>query len=125
MVRIDAPTSIGWVIGRTQTNGPADYAAVNEVQDGFVAMPLSVWPAAPSTPSTAPDPTVDMTTAPVDQVLAMSGTELFEHTAELHPSVPPEDQEAPRTCRDSHGGSPSVATGTSVGSECERTWVAL
>jgi hypothetical protein len=35
VTRIPAPTSYGWIIGRTQTNGPADYPAVNAFQDGF------------------------------------------------------------------------------------------
>lgn len=33
IIRIDSPTSIIWIIGRTQTNGPGDYAAVNKIQD--------------------------------------------------------------------------------------------
>jgi Protein of unknown function (DUF1254) len=39
---------MGWVIGRTQTNGAADYPAVHAVQDGFLATPLSLWPDAPT-----------------------------------------------------------------------------
>ena len=41
--RIESPTAYNWIIGRTQTNGPTDYAAVNAVQDGFRITPLSQW----------------------------------------------------------------------------------
>lgn len=97
--RIDAPTSIGWVIGRTQTNGPADYAAVHEVQAGFVATPLSAWPGTPVVPTSVPDDSVDMATAPVDQVLALSGVEFLRHTAELMMQHPPHLVDQPLVAR--------------------------
>ena len=34
-IRIDAPTLYVWVIGRTKTDGPPDYDAVNKIQAGL------------------------------------------------------------------------------------------
>ena len=33
--RIDAPTPYVWIIGRTKTDGPPDYDAVNKIQAGL------------------------------------------------------------------------------------------
>lgn len=80
---VRAPTPFVWVIGRVQTNGPADYDEVHEVQDGFRVTPLSWW-GREGTSSPAPfDPTVDSETPPIDQVLAMSPREFFTLAASL------------------------------------------
>lgn len=42
--RLDAPTNIVWLLGRTQTNGPADYDNVRAFQRGMRMMPLSAYP---------------------------------------------------------------------------------
>ena len=54
--RIDSPTAYNWIIGRTQTNGPKDYAAVHAVQDGFRITPLSQWGKKAAPPAFAFDP---------------------------------------------------------------------
>lgn len=85
-----APTPMVCIIVRTQTNGPADYEAVHQVQAGLAATPLAEW----GQPHTAPppfeaDPSVDMTTAPLDRVEAMPATEYFTLAAELMKVHPP------------------------------------
>ena len=87
--RIDTPTPYVWPIGRTQTNGPADYEAVHEFQDGLQTAPLS-RAAAPQQPGTfEPDPTVDMQTPPLRQVNGMTGADYFTYAAELMKQHPP------------------------------------
>ena len=53
-----------------QTNGPKDYEAVREIQDGFKLTPLSGWePYVPG--STIVDASVDTQTPPLVQVNSM------------------------------------------------------
>ena len=86
---IDAPTPYVWIIGRTQTNGPSDYAAVNKIQEGLMVTPLSEW-GKPTKPVTAGiDETVDMKTPPKTQVDTMPAAAYFAYAAELlklHPA---------------------------------------
>jgi hypothetical protein len=87
---IGAPTPYIWIIGRTQTNGPSDYPAVHEVQNGFTITPLSQWGKEPSgPPPLTPADTIDMTTPPLDQVNALSGRQFFALAAELLKLHPP------------------------------------
>jgi hypothetical protein len=79
---IEAPTPWIWVIGRTQTNGPADYAAVNAVQDGYTISPLH------PTPHTI-DPEQDTTTEPLRIVNAMSAVEFFTYACDALMVNPP------------------------------------
>lgn len=88
--RIDAPTPHVWIIGRTQTNGEADYDAVHKVQDGFQLSHLADWGRAPiAATARAVDPDIDMTTPPLDVIDAMSGEEFFRRAAELMKLHPP------------------------------------
>ena len=41
--RIDAPTPYVWIIGRTKTDGPADYDAVHKIQDGLQGHAALRW----------------------------------------------------------------------------------
>ena len=90
VARIDAPTPIVWILGRTQTNGPQDYEAVHEVQDGYRLTPLSSWGEAVEPPAGSVDPSVDTTTPPLLQVDAMSGVAMLQRLAELMGQHPPQ-----------------------------------
>jgi len=87
--RIAAPTPFVWIIGRTQTNGPSDYAAVNKVQDGFAITPLSQFGKNPVPPNAVLDPSVDMKTEPLKQVNQMPAAQFFGYAAELLKTNPP------------------------------------
>tara|TARA_R110000868_G_scaffold56546_3_gene174956 strand:- start:25269 stop:26651 length:1383 start_codon:yes stop_codon:yes gene_type:complete len=90
-----SPTSVGWMIGRTQTNGASDYAAVRAFQAGITAVPLSSWNNADYTPPTGEfDPALDMG-APVDQVRNMPVKDFFELFAELTIKNPPHFDDYP------------------------------
>src|ERR1700730_16251009 len=87
--RIDAPTSYVWIIGRTKTDGPADYDAVHKIQAGYKVTPLSQWGKTPEPVPFKIDPTVDMKTPPKEQVEAMSVGAYFTYAAEVIKLQPP------------------------------------
>ena len=95
LTRIEAPTNMVWIIGRTQTNGPDDYAAVHALQEGFTLVPLSAFGRPYAAPDGVVDAGLDMKTAPVDRLRAMSSAEFFDRLALLMKSNPPPASEAP------------------------------
>lgn len=87
--RIDAPTPIVWIVGRTQTNGTSDYDAVHKVQNGYMITPLSQWGHQVKPVKAVIDPTVDMKTPPLVQVNTMPADKYFSYGAELMKVNPP------------------------------------
>ena len=43
VTELKSPTNMVWLLGRTQTNGPKDYPAVHQIQDGYKLVPLSAF----------------------------------------------------------------------------------
>jgi hypothetical protein len=99
VVRIDAPTPYVWIIGRTKTDGPADYAAVHELQKGYKITPLSGWGKPPIVVTQTIDPSVDVKTPPKRQVDTMTGDKFFAYAAELLKVNPPHITDEPIIAR--------------------------
>ncbi|MCV7347907.1 DUF1254 domain-containing protein [Mycolicibacterium rhodesiae] len=79
---IQAPTPYVWIIGRTQTNGPADYPAVHAVQDGYTLT-------SPAAPTFVRDETYDVTTEPMRIVNGMAALDYLSYAADLLAVNPP------------------------------------
>ncbi|MDM0107404.1 DUF1254 domain-containing protein [Variovorax sp. J22R24] len=96
---LPAPTSYVWIIGRTRTDGPADYDAVNKIQAGYTVSSLSGW-GKPTVPmATKIDPAVDMETPPKTQADTMPATRFFTYAAELLKLHPPHITDQPIVAR--------------------------
>ena len=86
---LPAPTPFVWVIGRTKTDGAADYAAVHKIQAGYTVTPLSRMGKEAEPVSVKIDSSVDMKTPPKIQVDSLSAADYFAYAAELlkvHPA---------------------------------------
>ncbi len=82
-VRIDAPTPYFWIIGRTQTNGPADYDSVHKVQDGFSIATLSQGGNAAQPQPSHAVPSIDAKVEPLRFIAQMPPEQFFAYGAEL------------------------------------------
>ncbi|MBV9877087.1 MAG: DUF1254 domain-containing protein [Verrucomicrobia bacterium] len=94
-LRIDAPTTYVWIIGRTKTDGPPDYDAVHKIQAGYKITPLSQWGKTPEAVQVKIDPTIDMKTPPKIQVDTMPADKYFAYAAELLKVNPPHITDEP------------------------------
>jgi len=93
---IRSPTNMAWLIGRIQTNGKQDYAAVHHLQDQFRLVPLSAWRKGSRA---APQPVpraklIDTETPPAEQVAAMDAQAFFSRLASLLQANPPAPEDA-------------------------------
>jgi hypothetical protein len=93
--RIEAPTPYVWVIGRTKTDGPADYEAVHKIQAEYKVTPLSQWGSAPKPFEIKIDPNIDMKTPPKLQVDNMPAGKYFALAAEVMKLQPPHVTDEP------------------------------
>ncbi|MFD6081090.1 DUF1254 domain-containing protein [Streptomyces hydrogenans] len=96
---LESPTAVNWIIARYATSGPADFPAVNELQDATRLIPLSRWTGDPDAYSPPTDVSVaagaDTTTAPVDQVHALGGRDYFALLNRMLVDNPPGPADAP------------------------------
>jgi hypothetical protein len=95
MQQFKSPTDMVWILGRTETQGTEDYAAVHALQDGYKLTPLAQWGQSYVAPQGHVDPTLDRDTPPVEQLRKMTAAAYFERMARLLKSNPPPASEAP------------------------------
>jgi len=87
---IKSPTNMVWLLGRTQTNGKEDYAAVRSIQDQYKLTPLSAWGKDYKLPDNAPVAAgIDVKTPPVEQVAKMDAATFFARLNILMKDNPP------------------------------------
>ncbi len=97
--RIDAPTPYVWIIGRTKTDGPSDYDAVNKIQAGLKITPLSDFGKAAKPVEAKIDSSIDMKTPPKIQVDTMPAAKYFAYASELLKVIPPHITDEPIIAR--------------------------
>ena len=92
VTRIDAPTSMVWLIGRTSAAGTKDYLAVHALQNNYLLSPLSEFTGQSESPQPEqPLPGTTDPSAPVDQVARMDGPTFFGRLARLLADNPTSD----------------------------------
>ena len=97
--RLDAPTNLVWLLGRTQTNTAADYENVRRIQGGYTLTPLSRYPeASPATVSNAPLAGAGGDPPPV-RIARLSTVDFFREFHQLLSQNPPHTDDGPIMAR--------------------------
>ena len=106
MTLLKSPTDMVWLIGRTQTDGSADFATVHELQN---RLRLTKWQQLPESLSASTDSERDaklgwqvsseISLPPVAQMKALSTPDFFNRLAKLMASNPPSPEDAPLLSR--------------------------
>lgn len=91
--KIEAPTNMVWLLGRTQTNGKSDYPAVHALQNKYRLTPLSAWGKPYTPPAQVPVGQVDKA-PPVQQVEKMEAAAFFTRMCALMRANPPAARDA-------------------------------
>jgi DNA sulfur modification protein DndE len=99
--RVQSPTNMVWIIGRTYSTGTADdLKAVHAIQDKYSLTPLSAWGKDYKPPaSVLVAPGVDVKTPPRDQVNKMDAGTYFKALAVLLRDNPPAEADAPMVAK--------------------------
>jgi hypothetical protein len=92
---VRSPTQIVWLLGRTQTNGVADYPVVHRLQDGLALRTLAAWQAGRHEPPPAWTPATVKPIPPIAQMQAMSTESFFTRLALLLVNNPPAAADGP------------------------------
>ena len=90
-----SPTRIVWLLGRTQTNGAADYPVVHRLQDGLTLRTLAAWQAGQVEPPPDWQPAAVKPVPPIAQMQAMSAQAFFTRLALLLVDNPPAAADGP------------------------------
>jgi hypothetical protein len=94
-ILIQSPTALGWIIGRTQTNGSEDYLNVHRFQEGFTVTPLSRLDRPYAVTHTPVEPSWDLKTPPVELIEKLSAQAYFGLFADLMKLNPPHANDYP------------------------------
>jgi hypothetical protein len=95
VTRLDAPTNIVWLLGRTQTNGVSDYGNVHAFQKDLRMMRLSAYPNGEQKLGSALAFGTAVGGTPPDRVKAMEAGAFFAAFAQAMKANPPHAADAP------------------------------